>query len=69
MHASSYTVEGMTCGHCVNAVTAEVGHVLGVSGVDVDLATGELRVTSRAPVDQAAVRAAVEEAGYRLTDT
>ena len=40
MHASSYTVEGMTCCHCVNAVTAEVGHVLGVSGVDVDLATG-----------------------------
>jgi copper chaperone CopZ len=63
---ASYTVVGMTCGHCVNAVTEEVSAVPGVTGVDVDLATGGLTVTSDAPVDEAAVRAAVDEAGYSV---
>jgi copper chaperone CopZ len=63
---ASYTVVGMTCGHCVNAVTEEVSSVPGVTGVDVDLTTGGLTVTSDAPVDEAAVRAAVEEAGYTV---
>ncbi len=63
---SSYTVVGMTCGHCVNAVTEEVAAVPGVSSVDVDLESGGLTVSSDAPVDEAAVRAAVEEAGYSL---
>ncbi len=56
----------MTCGHCVSAVTEEVSEVPGVTGVDVDLASGALTVTSEAPVDDSAVRAAVEEAGYSL---
>jgi copper chaperone len=63
---TSYTVVGMTCGHCVNAVTEEVSAVPGVTGVEVDLASGGLTVTSDAPVDAAVVRAAVEEAGYEV---
>lgn len=66
MTTASYTVVGMTCGHCVNAVTEEVSTVPGVGTVDVDLESGGLTVTSDAPVDEAAVRAAVEEAGYSL---
>jgi copper chaperone len=66
MTTASYTVVGMTCGHCVSAVTEEVGQVPGVTGVEVDLASGGLTVTSDAPVDEAAVRAAVEEAGYSV---
>jgi copper chaperone CopZ len=63
---ASYTVVGMTCGHCVNAVTEEVAQVPGVTDVDVDLASGALTVTGETPVDHGAVRAAVEEAGYAL---
>ena len=66
MSTSTYTVVGMTCGHCVSAVTEEVSGVPGVTGVDVDLASGGLTVTSDAPVDDTAVRAAVEEAGYQV---
>ena len=66
MRTATYTVVGMTCGHCVSAVTEEVSRVAGVTGVDVDLASGGLTVTSDAPVDEAAVRAAVEEAGYEV---
>ncbi|MGY1718702.1 heavy-metal-associated domain-containing protein [Blastococcus sp. SYSU DS0552] len=64
---ASYTVTGMTCGHCVNSVTEEVSQVPGVTGVEVDLATGGLTVTSEQPVDDAAVHAAVEEAGYEVS--
>jgi copper chaperone len=66
MTTATYTVVGMTCGHCVTAVTEEVEQVPGVTGVDVDLDSGGLTVTSDAPVDEAAVRAAVEEAGYQV---
>lgn len=66
MSTASYTVVGMTCGHCVNAVTEEVSRVAGVTGVEVDLASGGLTVTSESPVDAGAVRAAVEEAGYEV---
>ena len=66
MTTASYTVVGMTCGHCVNSVTEEVSAVPGVSEVQVDLESGGLTVTSDAPVDEATVRAAVEEAGYSL---
>ena len=55
MSTSTYTVVGMTCGHCVNAVTEEVSQVPGVTAVDVDLASGGLTVTSEAPVDETAV--------------
>ncbi len=67
MSTASYTVAGMTCGHCVTAVTEEVTQVPGVTGVDVDLASGWLTVTSAEPLDDATVRSAVEEAGYQLT--
>ena len=66
MSTATYTVVGMTCGHCVSAVTEEVSQVPGVIGVDVDLASGGLTVTSDAPVEETAVRAAVEEAGYEV---
>ncbi|GAA2429919.1 heavy-metal-associated domain-containing protein [Actinomadura vinacea] len=66
MSTATYTVSGMTCGHCVNSVKEEVGQVAGVSDVAVDLATGQVTVTSEAPLDAARVRAAVEEAGYEL---
>jgi copper chaperone CopZ len=62
----SYTVTGMTCGHCVTSVTEEVQEIPGVEDVQVVLETGNLAVTSSDPVDDAAVRAAVEEAGYQL---
>ncbi|SDX72625.1 copper ion binding protein [Saccharopolyspora shandongensis] len=66
MAESTYTVVGMTCGHCVQAVTEEVGKIGGVSGVAVDLPTGTVTVTSADAVSVADVRAAVEEAGYEL---
>ena len=61
---TTYTVQGMTCEHCVRSVTEEVGEVAGVESVDVDLASGRLTVTGAA--DEAAVRAAVAEAGYTV---
>jgi copper chaperone CopZ len=56
----------MTCQHCVSAVTEEVSGLPGVTGVQVDLPSGGLTVTSDAPLDDDAVRAAVEEAGYEV---
>jgi copper chaperone len=64
---TTYQVSGMTCSHCVNAVQAEVGQLPGVTQVDVDLGSGAVTVTSEAPLDEAAVRTAVDEAGYSLT--
>jgi copper chaperone CopZ len=63
---STYTVKGMTCSHCVNAVTEELTGLPGVEGVQVDLASGGVTVTSAAPLTDDAVRAAVDEAGYEL---
>lgn len=63
---STYTVSGMTCGHCVSSVTEEVQEISGVENVDVVLETGAVTITSAEPIDEAAVRAAVEEAGYQL---
>lgn len=60
-------VSGMTCGHCVAAVTEEVSKVEGVTAVDVDLASGDVAVSSATPVDPDALRAAVKEAGYEVT--
>jgi copper chaperone len=62
----NYTVAGMTCGHCVVSVTEEVQEIPGVENVDVVLATGSLTVTSSEPVDDDAVKTAVEDAGYQL---
>jgi len=63
---TTYTVSGMTCGHCVSAVTAEIGELPGVEQVTVDLDSGVVTVTSEGPLDGAAVAAAVDEAGYRM---
>ena len=62
---TTYTVNGMTCDHCVLSVREEVGEVDGVTAVDVDLDSGRM-VVSGAGVDDAAVRAAVQEAGYEV---
>jgi copper chaperone CopZ len=59
----TYTVTGMSCAHCVAAVSEEVAAVAGVRGVDVDLASGRLLVRGDG-VSDAEVRAAVAEAGY-----
>jgi copper chaperone CopZ len=65
---SSYTVIGMTCGHCVTAVTSELTGLDGVQDVQIDLGTGRVTVTSAAPLSDDSVRAAVDEAGYELAD-
>ncbi|WP_084965406.1 heavy-metal-associated domain-containing protein [Thermoactinospora rubra] len=67
MSTSSYTVSGMTCGHCVGTVKSEIGKVAGVTAVDVDLATGKVTVTGTGPVDDTLIQNAVENAGYELT--
>ncbi len=66
MSTEKYTVTGMTCGHCVSSVTEEVTELPGVTEVAVDLESGSLTVTADQPLGEAAVRAAVEEAGYQL---
>ncbi|MGP3965299.1 heavy-metal-associated domain-containing protein [Nonomuraea sp. 3N208] len=66
MSSATYTVKGMTCGHCVGSVKSEVGKIAGVTDVDVDLATGKVTVTGNEPIDEALVRDAVEEAGYEV---
>lgn len=65
MTTTEYTVTGMTCGHCVNSVREEVTKLAGVDNVEVDLATGLLRIDSAGPLPDADVLAAVDEAGYR----
>lgn len=66
MATTTYTVKGMTCGHCVSSVKKEIGRIDGVTSVDVDLATGAVRVDSSAPVTDAEIVAAVDEAGYEV---
>jgi copper chaperone len=66
MTTSTYTVSGMTCEHCVRAVTEELAKLDGVGSVEVDLATGAVTVASQAPLDDRAVAAAVDDAGYEL---
>jgi len=66
---TTYTVSGMTCGHCVTAVTEELSQLDGVEGVDVDLVAGgdsAVTVTSQALLEEETVRRAVDEAGYEL---
>lgn len=68
MSERTYVVTGMTCEHCVKAVTEEVGKIDGVDAVVVELATGRVRVTG-ADYTDAQVEAAVDEAGYELAGT
>lgn len=63
---NTFVVEGMTCQHCATSVTEEISEIGGVTGVDVDVATGRVVVTSETPVEESAVSDAVAEAGYRL---
>lgn len=66
---TTYGVTGMTCGHCVTAVTEEISALAGVADVSIDLqpgATSQVTVTSDAPLTLDDVRAAVDEAGYAL---
>lgn len=69
MSTTTYGVTGMTCGHCVHAVTEEVKKIQGVKDVEVSLVTGgasQVTVTSDAELTVDDVRAAVDEAGYEL---
>ena len=66
MQTKTYAVTGMTCSHCVNSVESEINQLPGVTDVQVDLATGAVTVTSDQVLDEAAVAAAVDEAGYEL---
>jgi copper chaperone len=63
---TTFTVVGMTCGHCVAAVTTEVSKIDNVRDVSIDLASGAVTVRSDGPVDPAALAAAVDEAGYEV---
>jgi copper chaperone len=65
---STYTVSGMTCGHCVQAVTTELTALPGVDAVQIDLGSGAVTVTSEQPLTDEAVREAVDEAGYELAN-
>jgi len=66
MNTTTFTVTGMTCGHCVAAVTDEVSKLVNVSNVEIDLASGAVTVESDGPVDPVAFVAAVDEAGYEV---
>ncbi|WP_393082839.1 heavy-metal-associated domain-containing protein [Streptomyces sp. LN704] len=61
-----YQVTGMSCGHCEGSVSGEISGIAGVSSVQAVAATGEVTVVSVAPLDEEAVRAAVDEAGFEL---
>lgn len=65
-HTETFSVAGMSCDHCVRAVTQELDRLEGVRTVSVDLVAGTATVTSVSPLDREAVRAAVDEAGYEL---
>ncbi len=63
---ATYTVVGMTCNGCVNKVTTAVTGVAGVEDVDVDVSDGTLEVVGQ--IDDAAIRAAVAQVGYKIAD-
>ena len=68
MTTTTYDVKGMTCGHCVNAVSTEIAMLDGVTTVAIELDTGKVTVTSEHPLNVNTVRAAVDEAGYELVE-
>ncbi|MFG2277998.1 heavy-metal-associated domain-containing protein [Streptomyces asoensis] len=61
-----YKVSGMSCGHCEGAVSGELSELSGVTSVKAVASTGEVTVVSAAALDEEAVRAAVDEAGFEL---
>jgi len=66
MSTTVWTVQGMTCGHCVKAVTEEVSEIPGVTEVAVELESGTVTVTADSDPSAEAMKAAVDEAGYTL---
>jgi copper chaperone CopZ len=71
MISTTYLVEGMTCEHCVKAVTEEISKIPGVARVAVDLVPEKIstvRIDSPEPVDAAAVSEAIDEAGYSIAE-
>ena len=66
MTTRTYVVEGMTCSHCVGSVTEQLNQVPGVTGVEGDLTSGQVTVESDGTVNDSAVAAAVQEAGYEV---
>ena len=66
METRSIVVTGMSCDHCAHAIRAEIGKLPGIAGVDVDVAAGKVRITGEPLPGDAALRAAVEEAGYEF---
>ena len=63
---NTYTVSGLHCSGCVATVSEEVQEIPGVQNVELELETGALTITTAEPVDDDAIKAAVEEAGYQL---
>lgn len=66
MSTAVFSVSGMSCGHCEKSVSQELGALPGVTGVSADAKAGTVTVSSETPLDDDAVRAAVDEAGYQL---
>ncbi len=66
MQENVYSVSGMTCSHCANAVRSEITRIPGVREVTVDVDAGLVTVEADDQPDRGAIRAAVEEAGYQL---
>lgn len=66
MSITTHKVIGMSCDHCVNAVTQEVTAIDGVTAVSVDLSAGEVAVTSDSELDLAEFAAAIDEAGFEV---
>ena len=66
MGTQAFRVKGMSCEHCVRAVTDEITSLPGVQRVEVDLATGTVSVETERELGESAVETAVEEAGYEL---
>ncbi|GAA1570888.1 heavy-metal-associated domain-containing protein [Leucobacter aridicollis] len=64
MATTEYQVTGMTCSHCEMSIREEVEQIAGVTGIEVSAVTGKLAVSAAGALDDAAVLAAVEEAGY-----
>ncbi|MFJ6775844.1 heavy-metal-associated domain-containing protein [Kitasatospora sp. NPDC091257] len=62
----TYTVSGMSCGHCEKAISEEVSALAGVTGVAADSTAGTVTISSAAPLDDEQVRAAIDEVGYEL---
>jgi copper chaperone CopZ len=67
MSTQTFTVTGMTCGHCVNSVTEEISEIKGVTSVVVELESGLVTVEAESEIDRELVVAAVTEAGYTVT--